>query len=280
MGGVGGVDLKRGSRWLSVKPVAVTAEKGEAAAHPEMSCGNGVAGGREWEWGGGAGGAARQLLCCRKAVSPSHRPMWGWRAHYPRFTVPQTRNRRSDRLTVNSRSHLRAASLLTILHWPPISLQEKPQTSFQGPPYPIFPASSHIHHMVHQNLGYENRLGLPEHKRDNLCHSGLSRSPVPLEPPGKCLLMASGLLSPVSHSLYAAICHEHNWPWVISKHSSVVSHCPSNMVQLMALLLWTTPYPNFFVLELHCATNLEATRPVWLSNLKYLKLNKMESSVL
>lgn len=54
-GGRGGVDLKRGSRWLSVKPVAVTAEKGEAAAHPKMSCGNGVAGGRGVGvgWGGG-----------------------------------------------------------------------------------------------------------------------------------------------------------------------------------------------------------------------------------
>lgn len=41
--------------------MAVTAEKGEAATHPEMSRGDGAAGGRA---------EAGQLLCCGKAAPP------------------------------------------------------------------------------------------------------------------------------------------------------------------------------------------------------------------
>lgn len=83
LGVVVGVDLKRSSRWLSIKLVAVTAEKGEAATHPETPRGDGAAGGR---------GEARQLLWCRKVSPPSRRPVRGGMliihaSHFPKHAI-------------------------------------------------------------------------------------------------------------------------------------------------------------------------------------------------
>lgn len=162
----------------------------------------------------------------------------------------------------------------------------KPQTSFQGPARRVFPASFHARCHLHQTQGYKNRLGLPEHERDDLRRfasvevsgafratwqvSALGFRPAQEWPP---LLRCSPTLILSRGSVFTASIAPRvsstrppqgaanttlTGPFQTDRHSSVASQCPHSMIQSMTSERWPScrePLPQPSLLELH--------RPTW-----------------